>query len=61
VVVAVGAGEGEPEPVRQQGALCPQLATIGRVPPGFFPPPNGALPMAPSSASQLQSIPATPS
>ena len=59
VVVAVGAGEGQaerdPAPIRQQGALRPQFAAIGRVPPGFFPHPAGPCPWprpAPTSSTR---------
>src|SRR5919112_3377514 len=53
VVVAVGPVdhhcEGDAASVGQHRALDPALAAVGRIGPGF-PPPSGALPIAPSSA-----------
>ncbi len=60
MVVAIGAvdhgPEGDAAAVGQQRAFDPALASVGRIAAGF-PPPSGALPIAPSSASQVQSIP----
>src|SRR3954451_14374173 len=59
VVVAVRAVDDHAErnaaAVGQHGALDPALAAVGWVAAGFSPP-NGAFPIAPSSASQVQSM-----
>ncbi len=49
--------EGDAAAVGQQGALASALAPVGGVEAGF-PPPGGALPIAPASANHVQPIPA---